>query len=199
MLFLLVVVAGMTSMAVEMAAARLLAPFFGTSLYIWGILIGLILAYLTLGYWLGGSLADKHPARRVFYGLNVLGAVTVALVGLLATPVLAAALYGTVHWPYGLYAGTLASCLILFALPIILLGSVGPFAIRLSVAGLDGSGNTAGTVFGLTTAGSLIGTFGAVFLLIPTIGTRATLYAFAGILLATAAAGWMANQASPER
>lgn len=191
MLALLVIVAGMASMAVEMTASRLLAPFFGTSLYIWGILIGLILAYLTLGYWLGGRLADRRPRRRLFFGLSAIAAVAVALVGLVATPVLNAALGGTEHWPYGLFLGTLAGCLALFAVPVVLLGSLNPFAIRLKVVGLSDAGNVSGSVFALTTIGSLIGTFGAVFLLIPSWGTRATLYAFAALLLLVAGAGWL--------
>jgi MFS family permease len=194
LLFLLVIVAGMASMSVEMAAARLLSPFFGTSLYIWAILIGLILAYLTAGYWVGGRLADRRPHPGLFYALNAAGAVAVALVGLLATPLLTAALSGTEGIPYGLFIGAIAGCLALFAIPIVLLGSVSPFAIRLTVGGVAGSGNAAGTVFALTTIGSLIGTFGAVFLFIPWIGTRATLYAFAGALLAATVAGWLTKQ-----
>ena len=189
MIALMVLVAGMASLAVEMAASRLLAPFFGTSLYSWAILIGLILAYLTLGYWLGGKLADARPARRPFFALNVAAAVAVGLVAVLATPLLAGSLAATEGLPYGLFWGTIAGCLGLFAVPTILLGCVSPYAIRLSVSGVAASGHAAGTVFALTTIGSLIGTFGAVFLLIPDVGTRATLYVFGAILLATAAAG----------
>ena len=188
----------MASMSVEMAAARLLAPYFGTSLYIWGILIGLVLAYLTAGYWLGGRLADARPRRRLFYGVNAAGAVAVAAVGLLATPVLTEALLSTAGVPYGLFIGALAGCIALFAVPIIVLGAVNPFAIRLSVSHVAASGNVAGAVFALTTIGSLIGTFGAVFLFIPSIGTRATLYVFAGALFATACGGLLTNRATDE-
>ncbi|MGH2364006.1 MAG: fused MFS/spermidine synthase [Chloroflexota bacterium] len=199
MLALLVVVAGMASMAVEMTASRLLAPFFGDSLYIWGILIGLILAYLTLGYWLGGRLADRQPRRRVFFGLNAAAAIAVALAGLVATPVLTAALGGTERWPYGLFLGALGGCLALFAVPVVLLGCVNPFAIRLKVVGLSEAGNVSGTIFALTTIGSLIGTFAAVFLLIPSWGARATLYAFAALLLLVSAAGWLSSGTAPAR
>jgi len=195
---LLVVVAGMASLALEMAAARLLAPLFGTSLYSWAILIGLILAYLTFGYWLGGKLADSLPRRRPFFALTLVAALTVALVGVLAAPVLSAALDGTERLPYGLFLGTIAGCLALFTVPTVLLGCVNPYAIRLTVERVAASGNAAGSVFALTTIGSLIGTFGAVFLLIPSIGTRATLYVFAGLLCAVSAAGWLLNQATTE-
>jgi MFS family permease len=186
----MVVVAGMASLAVEMAASRLLAPFFGTSLYSWAILIGLILAYLTLGYWLGGKAADRRPVRKTFFALNAVAALAVGLVAVLASPLLGGALTATERLPFGLFWGTIAGCLGLFALPTILLGCVSPYAIRLNVAGVSSSGNVAGTVFALTTIGSLIGTFGAVFLLIPNAGTRATLYVFAGILLVVALIGW---------
>jgi len=182
-LFILVIVAGMASLAVEMAASRLLAPFFGTSLYSWAILIGLILAYLTLGYWLGGKLADSRPSRKPFFALNAVAALAVGLTAVLASPLLRGALAATQGLPLGLFWGTIAGCLGLFALPTILLGCVSPYAIRLSVAGVSGSGNAAGTVFALTTIGSLAGTFGAVFLFIPNVGTRATLYVFGAILL----------------
>ena len=190
MTYAIVVVAGMASLALEMAASRLLAPFFGTSLYSWAILIGLILVYLTLGYWLGGKLADRRPSSGPFFALNGLAALAIALVAVLASPLLGGALAATERLPLGLFWGTIAGCLGLFAIPTILLGCVSPYAIRLSVADLAESGRAAGTVFALTTVGSLIGTFGAVFLLIPSAGTRATLYVFAAILLAFALAGW---------
>lgn len=179
----------MASLALEMAASRLLAPFFGTSLYSWAILIGLILAYLTLGYWLGGKLADRRPHRRPFFVLTAMAAISVALVGVLASPILGGSLVATQGLPVGLFLGTIASCLALFAVPTVLLGSLNPYAIRLSVSGVAHSGNAAGTVFALTTIGSLIGTFGAVFLFIPNVGTRATLYVFAAVLFLAAAAG----------
>jgi predicted membrane-bound spermidine synthase len=197
MTFVIVVVAGMASLAVEMAASRLLAPFFGTSLYSWAILIGLILAYLTLGYWLGGKLADSRPSRMPFLGLATIAALSIALVATIASPLLGASLSATERLPFGLFWGLVAGCLGLFALPTILLGCVNPYAIRLSVAGVAAAGNTAGTIFALTTIGSLIGTFGAVFVLIPNLGTRATLYVFAAILLAVSVTGLAASWNSP--
>ncbi len=196
MLLAIVVVAGMASLALEMAASRLLAPFFGTSLYSWAILIGLILTYLTAGYWLGGRVADRYPRWSLFLTVNVVAALAMALVGLLATPVLGGLLSATATLPQGLFAGTVAGCLALFAVPTVLLGSVNPFAIRLRVSGVSDSGSAAGMVFGLTTIGSLAGTFLAVFLLIPALGTRMTLYVFAALLLGASAAGSLVRQRS---
>jgi MFS family permease len=193
---LVVVVAGMASLALEMGAARLLAPFFGSSLYTWAILIGLILVYLTAGYWLGGRLADRRPSHTAFFTLNLLAAAMVALAGAVATPVLAGALRGTAGLPFGLFFGAIAGCLALFAAPMILLGCVSPYAIRLSVDRVANAGHASGTVFALTTIGSLLGTFSAVFICIPNWGTRATIYVFAGLLLAATGAGWLVNQAT---
>lgn len=199
MIGLLVIVAGMASLALEMAAARLLAPFFGSSLYTWAILIGLILVYLTAGYWLGGKLADSRPKPGPFFVLNGMSALAVALAGAVATPALGGALETTDRLPFGLFFGTIAGCLALFAVPTVLLGCVSPYAIRLSVRRVAAAGSAAGSVFALTTIGSLAGTFAAVFLFIPTWGTRATLYFFAGLLLAASFAGWLFNQAAITR
>jgi predicted membrane-bound spermidine synthase len=196
---LLVILAGMASLALEMAAARLLAPFFGTSLYTWAILIGLILVYLTAGYWIGGKLADREPYSGSFFVLNGISALAVALAGAVATPVLGGALQTTDRLPFGLFFGTIAGCLALFAIPTVLLGCVSPYAIRLSVSRVAAAGSAAGSVFALTTIGSLVGTFAAVFLFIPTWGTRATLYFFAGLLLAASFTGWLVNQATVDR
>lgn len=189
MLAALVVVAGMATMAVEMAASRLLAPYFGTSLYIWGLLIGFLLICLAVGYWVGGNLADRHPNRRTFLATLALSAVTIAVIAFAAPPTLNAAQSGTAGWPYGVLWGALIGCIVLFAIPTLLLGALNPFAIRLSVDRLDKAGNAAGNVFALTTLGSLVGTFGSVFLLIPNYGTRATLLLAAAITLAAALLG----------
>ncbi len=183
MLSLLVVVAGMASMAVEMAATRLLAPFFGSSLYIWAILIGLVLVYLTAGYWFGGRLADRLPYREVFLRVFAAAGAAIGLLALVSVPVLSLTLAGTQHMPNGLFWGAFLGILVLFSVPTVLLGALNPFAIRLSVARLEATGNAAGNIFGLTTIGSLIGTFATVFLFIPNFGTRATLLLFAGITL----------------
>src|SRR6184192_4299716 len=88
LLILLVFVAGACSLAVELSASRLLAPYFGTSLFIWANLIGLILLYLTAGYWLGGRMADRHPHREALYHVTALAAVFTGVIPVLARPIL---------------------------------------------------------------------------------------------------------------
>ena len=181
-----VFVAGMTTMAVEMAAARLLAPWFGDSLPIWASLIGLIMVYLSVGYWLGGRLADRVPHPATLFRLCVWAGFLVGLVPALSRPVLGLAATGFASLDAGLLAGPLAAVLVLLAAPITLLGCVSPFAIRLLLRDTQHGGSTAGRVYALSTLGSLVGTFLPVLLTIPNLGTRATFYLFAVILMISA-------------
>jgi len=188
-LLLVVLVCGMTTMAVEMCASRLLAPYFGTTLIIWANLIGLILIYLTIGYYLGGRLADRFPHQTVLYTLVAIAGLAIGLVPFVARPILRLAALSFAQYSMGLFVGSLVGVLLLFALPMILLGCVSPFAIRLQLQRLSSGGHTAGLIYALSTAGSILGTFLPVLVLIPTIGTVTTLLSFAVVLLATAAIG----------
>ena len=174
MLIFIVFIAGAASLSVEFAASRLLAPYFGTSLFVWANLIGLILLYLTIGYYLGGQLADRYPRPAVLYGLTAVAALLIALIPLIAYPILTWAQLLFATNPLGVFYGSLVSVLILFALPMILLGAVSPFAIRLSIKQVVSSGRTAGQLYAISTLGSIFGTFFPVFVLIPDVGTNMT-------------------------
>jgi len=189
MLYALVFVAGMTTLAVEMAAARLLAPWFGDSLPIWASLIGLILVYLSLGYWLGGRLADRSPRSATLYRLCVGAGFLIGLIPVASRPVLRLAAVGFARLDAVLLAGPLAAVLLLLAAPVTLLGCVSPFAIRLLLRDPQRGGATAGRIYALSTLGSLVGTFLPVLVTIPNLGTRNTFYLFAVLLLLTAWAG----------
>jgi len=182
---LLVFVSGMTTLAVEMAASRLLAPYFGTSLLVWANLIGLILIYLTAGYYLGGRLADRFPRHELLYQITAWAGFLIGLVPFLARPILRLALRGFATLSMGLFLGSFAGVVALFALPIILLGTVSPFAVRLAVRHVTSSGNVAGSLYALSTLGSIVGTFLPVLVLIPSLGTRNTFLLFSLLLLAT--------------
>ena len=173
-LLLLVFAAGMTTMAVEMAASRLLAPYFGDSLIVWASLIGLILVYLSAGYWLGGRWADRHPRETALYQVTAWAGFSIGLVPFVARPILRFAAFGFARFQMGLLLGSLGGVLLLFALPITLLGCVSPFAVRLMMREVQGAGRVAGLVYALSTLGSIVGTFLPVLLLIPAIGTRRT-------------------------
>ena len=188
-LYLLVFLAGATTMAVEMCASRLLAPYFGSSLPVWGLLIGLLLAYLAIGNLLGGRLADRHPQPRLLYGLAAWTSFLIGLIPFLSKPVLRYAVAGLTGYQAGLVLGSLLSVLVLFAAPVILLGFISPFALRLRIEDAASSGNVAGCIYALSTAGSILGTFITVFLLIPSLGTQRAMLVISLTLLAVATIG----------
>lgn len=192
-LLLLVFVAGTASLATEFGASRLLAPYFGDSLYVWGVLIGLVLIYLSVGYVIGGRIADRWPRAQVLYQLTAVAGLWIAIIPLVAYPILLASLQGFATLSAGLVLSTLISVVLLFAVPVILLGCVSPFAIRLLLRDVASGGNTAGFVYALSTSGSIVGTFLPVFWLIPTFGTRATLIGFGVVLLLASALGLVSS------
>jgi spermidine synthase len=189
LILLIVFFGGVTSLGVELSASRLLDPFFGNSLIIWAVLIGMVLLYLTIGYYIGGKWADRQPHERVLYQITAWAAFLLGLVPLVARPVLAWSVRGFAEYSAGILAGSLLGVVLLFAVPVTLLGCVSPFAIRLAVTDVQSAGKTAGGLYALSTVGSLIGTFVPVLVLIPTIGTRNTFFLLSFILLAVSLAG----------
>jgi spermidine synthase len=183
LLILLVFVSGASSLAVELSASRLLAPYFGTSLFVWANLIGLILLYLTIGYYIGGRLADRYPRPEVLYTLTIVAAFLISLIPFLSKPILQWSQSSFASYSVGVFYGSLLSVILLFAVPMILLGCVSPFAIRLRIERLGKSGRTAGQLYAISTAGSILGTFLPVLFLIPTIGTYRTFFSIAVALL----------------
>src|SRR6266571_8301596 len=194
LLILLVFVAGACSLAVELSASRLLAPYFGTSLFVWANLIGLILLYLTNGYYVGGRLADRFPRAEVLYLLTTVAAFLIGLIPLISSPILLWSLSSFATYSVSVFYGSLVSVILLFAIPMILLGCVSPFAIRLRVERVGKSGRTAGQLYAISTAGSILGTFLPVLWLIPTIGTRLTFFVFAVSLLLMSIIGLVATR-----
>lgn len=173
---------GACSLAVELAASQLLAPFFGDSINVWGVLIGMVLLYLSLGYVLGGRIADRRPWPWLFFLLQVLAGAWVVLTPTISGPLLGASLHAFQGFGGGAVAATFAAVIVLFAVPTILFGCAPPFAIRLLLARVNSGGQTAGRVYALSTAGSILGALIPVFVTIPYLGTAQTL-AGAGLLL----------------
>ncbi len=186
---LLVLVGGATTMSVEMCASRLLAPYFGNSLPVWGLLIGLLLAYLAVGYTLGGWLADRSPHASLLYELAGWAGFLIGLIPIAAAPVLRYSATGFAGYQAGPVLGALLAVLALFAAPVVLLGCLSPFAVRLGVRASDSTGRVAGRVYALSTLGSLIGTFVSVFVLIPVVGTRRSILSTSVLLLVVAILG----------
>lgn len=186
---LLVFAAGAVTLGVELSAARLLDPWFGNSQIVWAGLIGLILFYLAAGAWLGGRLADRYPTLVGLHVVATIAALGVALIPALSPPVLRLAAVGLNDFVPGLLAGTLLAVLLLFSLPVILLGAISPWAVRLALTDLRQTGQTAGRLYAVATAGSIAGTFLPVLWLIPAFGTRWTFYIMALALLVVVALG----------
>ncbi|HEY7355488.1 MAG TPA: fused MFS/spermidine synthase, partial [Ktedonobacterales bacterium] len=183
----LVFLSGVVGMAIEMLAARLLAPYFGTSQVVWANLIGLILLYLSVGYFLGGRLADRYPSERALALLMLFAAVFMALIPFISGPILQQGVIGLSQANVSILAGSLESVLLLFFVPVTLLGMVPPFAIRLTMRELETAGSSSGGIYMLSTLGSILGTFLPVFWLIPTIGTRRSFLVFAALLFLASA------------
>ena len=185
-LLTLVFLAGTGTMATEIAASRLLAPYYGSSTIVWANLIGLVLASLALGYWIGGRWADRRPSARLLGYIVLTGAAMVAIVPFLARPFLEISVRGIDTVSAGAVVGSFFAALFLFAPPVVMLGMVTPFAIRLATTSVAVAGAVAGRIFALSTAGSLVGTFVPALVTIPLLGTRRTLLLAATILAAAA-------------
>jgi len=184
---LVVFLAGAATLATEIAASRLLAPYFGSSTIVWANIIGLILAYLALGYWLGGRLADRHPKRAVLGTILLASALSIAALPFVARPILDVAVRGVDSVSVGAVVGSFVAALALFALPVTLLGMVSPFAIRLALVDVASAGTVAGRLYALSTAGSIVGTFVSAIVLIEALGTQRTMVV-SGAVVALAAA-----------
>ena len=184
-----VFISGMTTLAAELAAGRLIGNVFGTSNIVWASIIGLILIYLTLGYFLGGRWADANPTPAAMYRVLAWGAFTLGLVPYIASPVLRAAATAFDTLQVGILGASFIAVLILFIVPITLLGTISPYAIRLTVNDTAHAGQTSGQIYAISTLGSFIGTFLPTLVTIPAIGTKNTFLLFSLILLIVALIG----------
>jgi len=194
-LALAVFTAGMTSLAVELLASRLLGNVFGTSNLVWANIIGLILVYLTAGYFIGGRWADRSPNPRTFYSLLAWAAFSACLVPLAAQPVLRFAAKAVENFDAAVMGGSFLSVLVLFAVPVTLLGCVSPFAIRLALTDSRHAGQVSGRMYAISTLGSIVGTFAPTLWLVPTIGTLRSFLLFGGLLMLVAFVGlWFADR-----
>jgi spermidine synthase len=178
-----VFLSGAVLLGVEIAASRVLAPYFGNSLFVWGALIGVVLTGLSLGYWAGGALADRLPAATLLLGVIGLGAFCVLAVPLVDEAVLEA----IVSWDPGPRLNPLVAAVALFGPVSIVLAAVTPVAVRLRMRSVARAGRTAGRLFSVSTAGSIAGTFATAFFLIPEVGVDELFELGAATLLVAAA------------
>ncbi len=176
-------ICGAAVMGLEMAGVRLLEPYLGSTIYVWGAIIGIFLGALALGYFLGGHLADRSPSLRTL-GLIILLAALWILAIPPAAPQIGSGIADSVPDPR---LAAFLSSLILYAAPSLLLGMVSPFAVRLSARELASVGNVAGSLYAISTFGSITGTFLVTFVLTEVIGTMSITWGVAALLLLTAA------------
>ena len=182
-IYLVAFLSGAIVMSFEMLGSRYLGPYFGAGIYTWAALISTVLAALCLGYFFGGALADRRPSA------GLLGAtVAIGSLYLLLLPAFAEHLLQFLVWNIDdIKLGSLASALAIMFFPVTFLGMYSPFAIRLLLRSQQRSGIVSGTVYGVSTAGSILGTLGTTFVLIPLIGTRAITYVLGVAGVASAA------------
>jgi len=188
-LYFTVFTSGMTTLVIEISASRLLGSVFGTSNLVWASIIGLILIYLTVGYYLGGRWADRSPYPKTLYTILVWGAFLSGMIPMVSRPVLWSAANAFDQLQVGILFGSFASVLVLFSIPVTLLGTISPFAIRLALVDSRHTGRIAGQIYAVSTLGSFIGTFLPVLVFIPLIGTTRTFLSFSLVLVVVALIG----------
>jgi len=177
----LVFSSGVAVMGLEMSASRLIAPYFGTTLSVWTSLIGLVMIFLTAGYYLGGLLADRKPSPGLLAAIVLAAGMLALALPLVSAPILRAAWSLTPR--AGLLPASLVGTLALFSLPTILLGTVCPFALKLSIKDLHWTGRTSGRVYAVSALGSVVGTFLPALVTIPRLGVRHSIMAFGALLV----------------
>lgn len=180
---------GMSVMAVELGASRLLAPYFSSSQIVWTIIIGTIMIAMALGNIYGGRTADKNPNPDRLYGRIMIAAIWIAAIPVAGKYIIlgiSALLIFSVSSNF-LIIAAFAACMVIFVYPLFLLGTVTPSLVKYTVDSLDDNGRTVGTLGAFNTIGSILGTFLPTFVTIPTVGTAITFLIFAGIMLLLAA------------
>lgn len=178
--------AGMSVMAVELGASRLMAPYFSSSQIVWTVIIGVIMIAMALGNIWGGSMADKSKSPDRLYRRVNIAAIWIALIPFAGRWLIVgiSGLLAAFITKNFLVWAAFAACLVIFAFPCVLLGTVTPSLTKFTVDNLDDTGKTVGRLNALNTIGSIIGTFVPTFITIPAVGTAATFLIFSGVLAA---------------
>jgi len=186
-LYIIAVICGAALMALEILGGRLLSPFFGASVYVWGSIISVFLIALSSGYYLGGIIADKKPNIVYLAGI-IAGAGLLTLLIPPTAPILSRFFFSIGLANYG----SLVVALVLFFLPSIGLGMVSPYVVKLGVSETDRLGNMVGKFYAISTFGSIFGTLATTFVLIPLFGVKELIFALGMILVVLAGFVFMA-------
>ncbi len=192
--------AGMSVMAVELGASRLLAPYFSSSQIVWTIIIGTIMIAMALGNIYGGRRADRDPNPDKLYARILVAAVWIALIPVVGKYIIlgiSAVLIFAVNSNF-LVIAAFAACMVVFVFPLFLLGTVTPSLAKYTTDSLEDNGKVIGTLGAFNTIGSIIGTFMPTFVTIPAVGTAITFLIFAGILIALSAVYFISGMVNGE-
>jgi spermidine synthase len=181
MLEVIVFLCGAVVMVLEMVGSRILAPYLGTSIVVWTSLIGIILGCLSLGYWWGGKLADERPSWRILSHIILLAAFFIGTLALTKSFILSL----LQQYVANIHIASTAATILLFAPPSILLGMVSPYSVRLKMSDVEKSGSTVGSLYAISTMGSIFGTFLAGFFLIAFFGSTNILLVLSSTLVLT--------------
>ena len=181
--------AGMTTLAAEFGASRLLQMRFGSVNLVWAVIIGLILIYFAAGYAIGGKQADKSPHPKTMFTFLAWGGATLGLIPIIAQPILLAAASAMDALNLGVIAASFVTTLLLFSVPVTLLAMTSPFAIRITLRDAEQAGNVSGNLYALYTVGSVLGAFLPTLLLFPLIGTSRSILLFGLLILLVALGG----------
>ena len=194
MLLINVFVTGLCIMAIEMSAFRLLAPSYGTTQLLITNVIGTIMVALSVGYWLGGRLGDRYPTPRGIYRLVTGAAVLTAAIPLISKPILVWADIAVASQNFGSFLSSLGAMVFIFMIPLGMLGMVSPYAIRISANSRETVGASAGRIYSLATAGSIVGTYLPTLIFIPWLGTRTTILIFSAVMLVSGGIGLLTDR-----
>ncbi len=167
-----VFLSGAVVMMLELTGSRILAPYVGTSTFIWTSLIGVILASLSLGYYYGGIQADRDPSQKRLAHILFYAGLSIGVVAIINTYIMAYITY----WLVSVKWSAAISACILFGVPAYLLGMVSPQAVRIRMKDVDHAGATIGRLYALSSLGSIVGTFLVGFYLMAWIGSRNILF-----------------------
>lgn len=173
---------GAAVMATEMCASRFLAPWFGTSMIVWSVLIAVVLAAMSVGYWLGGRLADRRPYWVLLYWIAATAGALIALIPPLGGLLFSRLSAGIMATPVNIIILAFVGVVAVFVPPVLLLAMVSPFMIRL-LARAENTGRTAGSLYAVSTLGSIAGTLFSTLVTIPLLGTRETMFLVSGVLI----------------
>jgi len=182
-LMITVFIAGMATMSVEFAASRLLGNVFGTSNIVWAVIIGLILVYLMLGYWIGGRLADKYPYEKTLYNVLIAAGFWIGLVPLISRPILRLASDAFDQMEISILLGSFLAVVLLFVVPVTLLGTASPISLKLLIDDTKTTGKVTGRFSAISTFGGIFGTFLTVLVFIPIIGSYKTFIVISEIIV----------------